>query len=115
MGGAAMAPRVESVRGRGFRFPGSDAGVYPPASTLLSSLGIPWNESFQQSHLQPHPELVLVSNVIARGNPELEYVLDERIPFRSMPRILEEFFIPGHHSVVVTGTHGMSATTTMLA
>ncbi len=115
IGGSAMAPLAGMLKERGFRVTGSDAGVYPPASTLLSSLGIPWNDSFQQSHLQPHPNLVVVGNVIARGNPELEYVLDERIPFRSMPQILEEFFIPGHHSVVVTGTHGKTTTTAMLA
>lgn len=115
VGGSAMAPLAGMLKERGFRVTGSDAGVYPPASTLLSSLGIPWNESFQQSHLQPHPDLVVVGNVIARGNPELEYVLDEKIPVRSMPQILEEFFIPGHHSVVVTGTHGKTTTTAMLA
>ena len=115
VGGSAMAPLAGMLKERGFRVTGSDAGVYPPASTLLSSLGIPWNDSFQQSHLQPHPDLVVVGNVIARGNPELEYVLDEKIPFRSMPQILEEFFIPGHHSVVVTGTHGKTTTTAMLA
>ncbi len=115
VGGSAMAPLAGMLKERGFRVTGSDAGVYPPASTLLSSLGIQWHESFQQSHLQPHPDLVVVGNVIARGNPELEYVLDEKIPYRSMPQILEEFFIPGHHSVVVTGTHGKTTTTAMLA
>jgi UDP-N-acetylmuramate: L-alanyl-gamma-D-glutamyl-meso-diaminopimelate ligase len=115
VGGSAMAPLAGMLKERGFRVTGSDAGVYPPASTLLSSLGIQWNESFQQSHLQPRPDLVVVGNVIARGNPELEYVLDEKIPYRSMPQILEEFFIPGHHSIVVTGTHGKTTTTAMLA
>ena len=115
VGGSAMAPLAGMLKERGFRVTGSDAGVYPPASTLLSSLGIHWNESFQQAHLQPHPDLVVVGNVIARGNPELEYVLDEKIPCRSMPQILEEFFIPGHHSIVVTGTHGKTTTTAMLA
>jgi UDP-N-acetylmuramate: L-alanyl-gamma-D-glutamyl-meso-diaminopimelate ligase len=115
VGGSAMAPLAGMLKERGFRVTGSDAGVYPPASTLLSSLGIPWNDSFHESHLRPHPDLVVVGNVIARGNPELEYVLDEKIAFRSMPQILEEFFIPGRHSIVVTGTHGKTTTTAMLA
>jgi UDP-N-acetylmuramate: L-alanyl-gamma-D-glutamyl-meso-diaminopimelate ligase len=59
--------------------------------------------------------LVVVGNIIARGNPELEEVLDCKIPYRSMPEILEEIFLPGKHSIVVSGTHGKTTTTAMLA
>jgi len=115
IGGSAMAPLAGMLRERGFRITGSDSGVYPPASTLLSSLGISFHDSFHESHLQPHPDLVVVGNVICRGNPELEYVLDSSIPYFSMPRVLEEFFLPGKHSIVISGTHGKTTTTAITA
>lgn len=113
--GAAMAPVAGMLKERGYHVTGSDANVYPPASTLLSSLGIPWKEGFSEENLKPAPDLVVIGNVIARGNPELEYVLDEKIPYKSMAGVLEEFFIPGHRSLVVAGTHGKTTTTAMLA
>ena len=110
-----MAPLAGMLRESGYRVTGSDSGVYPPASTLLESLGIPFNDTFNAAHLKPAPELVVIGNIIARGNPELEEVLDRKIPYRSMPEILEEVFLPGRHSIVVSGTHGKTTTTAMLA
>jgi UDP-N-acetylmuramate: L-alanyl-gamma-D-glutamyl-meso-diaminopimelate ligase len=115
IGGSAMAPLAGMLRERGFRVTGSDSGVYPPASTLLENLGISYFSTFDGAHLQPAPDLVIVGNIIARGNPELEEVLDRKIPYRSMPEILEEVFLPGQHSIVVSGTHGKTTTTAMLA
>ena len=65
--------------------------------------------------MQPAPDLVVIGNIMARGNPELEYVLNEKIPYCSMPALLEREFIPGHTSIVVAGTHGKTTTTAMLA
>jgi UDP-N-acetylmuramate: L-alanyl-gamma-D-glutamyl-meso-diaminopimelate ligase len=113
--GAAMAPVAGMLWDRGFQVTGSDVNVYPPASTLLDSLGIRWNEGFRQENLQPPPDLAVVGNIVARGNPEIEYVLDEKIQYCSMPQLLEEYFIPGHTSIVVAGTHGKTTTTAMLA
>jgi UDP-N-acetylmuramate: L-alanyl-gamma-D-glutamyl-meso-diaminopimelate ligase len=115
IGGSAMAPLAGMLREHGFHVTGSDSGVYPPASTLLESLGIPYFHSFDAAHLTPAPDLVIVANIIARGNPELEETLDRRIPCRSMPEILEEVFLPGKHSIVVSGTHGKTTTTALLA
>jgi UDP-N-acetylmuramate: L-alanyl-gamma-D-glutamyl-meso-diaminopimelate ligase len=115
IGGSAMAPLAGMLREHGFRVTGSDSGVYPPASTLLESLGISFFHTFDAAHLRPAPDLVVVGNIIARGNPELEEVLDKRIPYRSMPEMLEEVFLPGKHSIVVSGTHGKTTTTAMLA
>ncbi|HUE57606.1 MAG TPA: UDP-N-acetylmuramate:L-alanyl-gamma-D-glutamyl-meso-diaminopimelate ligase [Candidatus Udaeobacter sp.] len=115
IGGSAMAPLAGMLREQGFRVTGSDSGVYPPASTLLDSLGISFHNSFDPRHVQPKPDLVIIGNVIARGNPELEEVLDRKMPYRSMPEILEEIFLPGKHSIVVSGTHGKTTTTAMLA
>jgi UDP-N-acetylmuramate: L-alanyl-gamma-D-glutamyl-meso-diaminopimelate ligase len=87
--GSAMSPLAGMLREHGYRVTGSDSGVYPPASTFLESLGISYFNEFDATHLQPTPDLVVVGNVIARGNPELEEVLDRKIPHRSMPEILE--------------------------
>ena len=113
--GAAMAPVAGMLKERGFDVTGSDKGVYPPASTLLTSLGIPWNEGFSEENLRPAPDLAVIGNAISRGNPELECILDEKIPYCSMPQVLEKYFIPGHTSIVVAGTHGKTTTTAMLA
>jgi UDP-N-acetylmuramate: L-alanyl-gamma-D-glutamyl-meso-diaminopimelate ligase len=113
--GAAMAPVAGMLCERGFHVTGSDVNVYPPASTLLDSLGIRWNEGFREENLRPRPDLAVVGNIIARGNLEIEYVLDQRIPYCSMPQLLEQYYIPGHTSIVVAGTHGKTTTTAMLA
>ena len=110
-----MAPVAGMLKERGFHVTGSDVNVYPPASTLLDSLGIRWNEGFREENLQPAPDLCVVGNVIARGNPEIEYILDEKLPYCSMPQLLEEYFIPNHTSIVIAGTHGKTTTTAMLA
>jgi UDP-N-acetylmuramate: L-alanyl-gamma-D-glutamyl-meso-diaminopimelate ligase len=110
-----MAPLAGMLRESGFRVTGSDSGVYPPASTLLDSLGIAYFSSFDAAHLKPMPDLVIVGNIIARGNPELEETLERKIPYRSMPEILEEVFLPAKHSIVISGTHGKTTTTAMLA
>jgi UDP-N-acetylmuramate: L-alanyl-gamma-D-glutamyl-meso-diaminopimelate ligase len=115
IGGSAMAPVAGMLKERGFRVTGSDVNVYPPASTLLGSLCIPWNEGFREENLKPAPDLAVIGNANSRGNPEVEYILDQKIPYCSMPQLIEDYFIPGHTSVVVSGTHGKTTTTAMLA
>jgi UDP-N-acetylmuramate: L-alanyl-gamma-D-glutamyl-meso-diaminopimelate ligase len=115
IGGAAMAPLAGMLAERGYEVTGCDAGVYPPASTLLKSLGIQWKEGFREEHLSPAPDLVVIGNAASRGNPEVEFVLDHKIPYRSLPEVLKEFFLPGHDSIVASGTHGKTTTTAMLA
>jgi UDP-N-acetylmuramate: L-alanyl-gamma-D-glutamyl-meso-diaminopimelate ligase len=113
--GSAMAPVAGMLKERGFRVSGSDVNVYPPASTLLDSLGIAWNEGYRAENLTPVPDLAVIGNAISRGNPEVERILDEKIPYCSMPRIIEDTFLPGRDSIVVAGTHGKTTTTAMLA
>jgi UDP-N-acetylmuramate: L-alanyl-gamma-D-glutamyl-meso-diaminopimelate ligase len=115
IGGAAMAPLAGMLAESGHRVTGSDAGVYPPASTLLDSLGIRWTNGFNAANLDPAPDIVVLGNALSRGNPEVEAVLDNKIPYRSLPQTLEEFFLPGRDSLVVTGTHGKTTTTSMLS
>jgi UDP-N-acetylmuramate: L-alanyl-gamma-D-glutamyl-meso-diaminopimelate ligase len=115
IGGSAMSPLAGMLRERGYRVTGSDAGVYPPASTFLESLGIAYSTSFDVAHLTPAPDLIVVGNAISRGNVEVEEMLDRKLPHHSLPEILEEEFLPGKHSIVVSGTHGKTTTTAMLA
>ena len=110
-----MAPVAGMLKERGYHVTGSDKSVYPPASTLLQSLGIPWKEGFSPDNLKPSPDLAVVGNAISRGNPELETILDEKIPYCSMAQILEDIFIPAHTSIVVSGTHGKTTTTAMIS
>jgi UDP-N-acetylmuramate: L-alanyl-gamma-D-glutamyl-meso-diaminopimelate ligase len=115
IGGAAMAPLAGMLAETGHRVTGSDTGVYPPASTLLEKLGVKWHDGFREEHLSPAPDVVVIGNAASRGNPEVEFVLDRKIPYKSLPEVVKEFFLPGHDSIVVSGTHGKTTTTAMLA
>src|SRR3984893_14462587 len=115
IGGAAMAPLAGMLADGAYQGTGSDTGVYPPASTLLSSLGVAWKDGFREENVNPAPDLVVIGNAVSRGNPEVEYVLDRKIPYCSLPEAVKEFFLPGHETIVVTGTHGKTTTTSLLA
>jgi UDP-N-acetylmuramate: L-alanyl-gamma-D-glutamyl-meso-diaminopimelate ligase len=113
--GSAMASLAGMLQLRGYRITGSDAAAYPPMSDLLKELGIAIREPYAEANLSPQPDLVIVGNAISRGNVELEYVLDQRIPFRSLAETIQHEFLPGKESLVVAGTHGKTTTTSMLA
>ena len=110
-----MASLAGLLQFKGHRVTGSDQAAYPPMSDLLRSLKIPVAEPFSEKNLDPRPDLVIVGNAMSRGNVELEYVLDERIPFTSLAQVIHEEFLPGRESLVVAGTHGKTTTTSMLA
>ncbi len=113
--GTAMASLAGMLQLQGHSITGSDAAAYPPMGDLLAELNIPIHEPYAESNLEPRPDLVVVGNAISRGNVELEYVLDTRIPFCSMASILHDEFLQGRESLVVAGTHGKTTTTSMLA
>src|ERR1700744_5449469 len=113
--GSAMASLAGMLQTKGYRVTGSDAAAYPPMSDLLKSLGIAIMEPYSEKNLSPRPDLVIVGNAISRGNLELEAVLDQRIPFRSLADTIQHEFLPGKDSLVVAGTHGETTTTSMLA
>jgi UDP-N-acetylmuramate: L-alanyl-gamma-D-glutamyl-meso-diaminopimelate ligase len=113
--GTAMASLAGLLQLQGHRITGSDKAAYPPMSDLLRSLGIPILEPYSESNLDPAPDLVVIGNALSRGNPEIEYVLDNRIPFISMAELLREEFLTGRTPLVVAGTHGKTTTTSMLA
>jgi UDP-N-acetylmuramate: L-alanyl-gamma-D-glutamyl-meso-diaminopimelate ligase len=110
-----MASLAGLLQLQGHRITGSDKAAYPPMSDLLRSLGIPILEPYAEANLSPAPDLVVIGNALSRGNPEIECVLDRRIPFTSMAALLHEEFLPGRESLVVAGTHGKTTTTSMLA
>jgi UDP-N-acetylmuramate: L-alanyl-gamma-D-glutamyl-meso-diaminopimelate ligase len=110
-----MASLAGMLQKRGFQVTGSDAAVYPPMSDFLAGLGIPVAQPFAIENLHPRPDLIVVGNAISRGNVELEHVLDQKIPFCSMPQILRDEFLRGKEVLVVAGTHGKTTTTSMLA
>jgi UDP-N-acetylmuramate: L-alanyl-gamma-D-glutamyl-meso-diaminopimelate ligase len=113
--GTAMASLAGMLKARGLDVRGSDSAAYPPMSTFLASLGIRVMQPFSEQNLQPAPDMVVVGNAISRGNPELETLLDRRIPFVSMPQVLYDEFIRGRNSLVIAGTHGKTTTTSMAA
>jgi UDP-N-acetylmuramate: L-alanyl-gamma-D-glutamyl-meso-diaminopimelate ligase len=113
--GTAMASLAGMLKQRGFHVTGSDAAAYPPMSDFLRELDIPVAQPFDAKNLDPRPDLVVVGNAMSRGNVELEQVLDQRIPFCSLPQLLHDEFLRGKEVLVVAGTHGKTTTTSMLA
>ena len=113
--GTAMASLAGLLKLKGHHVTGSDQAFYPPMSDLLTELQIPVMQPYAEANLGMRPDMVVVGNAISRGNPELERVLDEFIPFTSMPALLHEYFLRGRVPLVVAGTHGKTTTTSMLA
>jgi UDP-N-acetylmuramate: L-alanyl-gamma-D-glutamyl-meso-diaminopimelate ligase len=113
--GTAMASLAGMLKQRGFHVTGSDAAAYPPMSDFLRELDIPVAQPFDAKNLDPRPDLVVVGNAMSRGNVELEQLLDQRIPFCSLPQLLHDEFLRGKEVLVVAGTHGKTTTTSMLA
>lgn len=115
IGGTAMASVAAAMQDRGFRVSGSDLNVYPPMSDFLAERRITVQQGYAEAHLAHRPDLVVIGNAISRGNPEAEAVLEHKLRYISLPELLKEFFIRGRRSLVVTGTHGKTTTTSLLA
>jgi UDP-N-acetylmuramate: L-alanyl-gamma-D-glutamyl-meso-diaminopimelate ligase len=115
IGGTAMGSLAGLLRAAGHTVTGSDENVYPPMSTQLTELGIRYAEGYGPGNLEPRPDVVVVGNAISRGNPELEAVLDSRLPYTSAAAVVKEEMIRGRWSLAVAGTHGKTTTTSLLA
>src|SRR6204780_1664254 len=115
IGGTAMAAVAAALRDKGFTGSGSDQGVYPPMSTFLAAKKIEVMPAYAEQNLAGKPDLVVIGNAISRGNIEAETVLDHKLRYCSLPELLKEFFIRGKRSIVVSGTHGKTTTTSLLA
>src|SRR5271169_910146 len=113
--GTAMASLAGMLKQRGHQVTGSDVAAFPPMSEFLASLGITVAQPFSEKNLDPRPDLVIVGNAISRGNVELEYVLDQRLPYQSMARVVHDEFLVDRERLVVAGTHGKTTTSSLLA
>ncbi|WP_043110159.1 UDP-N-acetylmuramate:L-alanyl-gamma-D-glutamyl-meso-diaminopimelate ligase [Polycyclovorans algicola] len=113
--GTFMAGIAALAREAGHRVTGSDANAWPPMSTQLEALGIEVMQGYDPAHLQPAPDVVVVGNVITRGNPAIEHVLDSGLPYCSGPEWLARHVLAGRTVLAVAGTHGKTTTTAMLA
>jgi UDP-N-acetylmuramate: L-alanyl-gamma-D-glutamyl-meso-diaminopimelate ligase len=112
--GTAMASVAAAMKDRGYVVTGSDQNIYPPMSTFLAEKNIPVIAGYNEQNLASRPDLVVIGNAISRGNPEAEAALEQKLRYCSLPELLKEFFIRGKRSLVVTGTHGKTTTTSLL-
>ncbi len=110
MGGLALLARE-----LGMTVSGSDANVYPPMSDQLAAAGINVSEGYEPKHLQPEPDLVVMGNAMTRGNPSVEYVLNKGLPYVSGPQWLSQHVLQGRWVLAVSGTHGKTTTSSLLA
>lgn len=113
--GTFMGSLALLARDLGHTVTGSDQNVYPPMSTQLENAGITLMQGYDRSHLQPHPDLVIVGNAMKRGIDAIEYMLNAGLPYISGPQFLADHVLQGKHVLGVAGTHGKTTTTTMLA
>jgi len=110
MGGIALLARA-----KGHKVTGSDQHVYPPMSSQLQQAGIELMQGYEAAHLQPAPDVVVVGNALSRGNPAVEYMLDEGLPYTSGPQWLAEHVLRDSWVLAVAGTHGKTSTASLLA
>ena len=113
--GTFMGSLAVLAKELGHRVTGSDANVYPPMSTQLEAQGIELLQGYDPAHLQPAPDLVVVGNAMSRGNPAVEYVLNQGLPYVSGPQWLADHVLQGRWVLAVAGTHGKTSSSSMLA
>ncbi len=115
IGGTFMAGIAQLAKTAGYTVSGSDHALYPPMSTQLHNLNIPIMEGYDPNLLDPSIDCVIVGNVIARGNPVMEYIMERNIPYLSGPQWLANNILHNRWVLAVAGTHGKTTTTSLLA
>lgn len=113
--GTFMGGIAQLARAAGHRVTGCDANVYPPMSDQLASAGIELIEGFDESQVALRPDLYVIGNAISRGNPLLEKILNDQLPYTSGPQWLGETILGSRHVLAVAGTHGKTTTSSLLA
>ena len=113
--GTFMGGLAALAREAGHKVTGCDAGVYPPMSDQLRALDIDLIEGWGADQLALKPDLFVIGNVVSRGNPLVEAILDAGLPYTSGPQWLSDNVLQGRHVLAVAGTHGKTTTTSMLA
>jgi len=111
--GTAMATLAALLKSRGYQVQGSDQQVYPPMSDFLVAEGITTFSGYSADNITADIDLVVVGNAISRGNPELETVLERKLRYCSLPEAIRDHFLWGARSVVLSGTHGKTTTTSL--
>jgi UDP-N-acetylmuramate: L-alanyl-gamma-D-glutamyl-meso-diaminopimelate ligase len=113
--GTAMGNGALLLRELGYEVCGSDENVYPPMSDLLEASGIKIFPRYDPSHLKDRPDLVVIGNAISRGNAEVEYILNEKLLYTSLAELLKNNVVQGKESIVISGTHGKTTTSALMA
>ncbi|XOV79634.1 MAG: UDP-N-acetylmuramate:L-alanyl-gamma-D-glutamyl-meso-diaminopimelate ligase [Aestuariibacter sp.] len=113
--GTFMGGIAAIAKSLGHQVTGSDKNVYPPMSTQLTELGIELIEGYDPQQLNPRPDMVIVGNAMSRGNPCVEALLNQKIPYTSGPQWLLDNFLKDKWVLAVAGTHGKTSTASMLA
>jgi len=110
-----MASVAAALQERGFTVTGSDENVYPPMSTFLQQKGIAIKRGYDAQNIPTDADVVVIGNALKRGNPEVEAILNRKLFYLSLPEVLKTYFLRGRHNLVVTGTHGKTTVTALLA
>jgi UDP-N-acetylmuramate: L-alanyl-gamma-D-glutamyl-meso-diaminopimelate ligase len=113
--GTAMGSVAAALRERGFAVTGSDENIYPPMSTFLEEKGIALYQDYRAENIPADADVVVIGNAMKRGNPEVETVLNRKLFYLSLPEVLKNYFLRDRHNLVVSGTHGKTTTTALLA
>ncbi|WP_414829331.1 UDP-N-acetylmuramate:L-alanyl-gamma-D-glutamyl-meso-diaminopimelate ligase [Alteromonas sp. H39] len=113
--GSFMGGIAAIAKSLGHKVTGSDTNVYPPMSTQLEALGITLTEGYDVAQFSPQPDMVVIGNAMSRGNPAVEYVLNRNLPYTSGPQWLLENLLSSRWVIGVSGTHGKTTTSSMVA
>ncbi|BCX48706.1 UDP-N-acetylmuramate:L-alanyl-gamma-D-glutamyl-me so-diaminopimelate ligase [Haloferula helveola] len=113
--GTAMGSVAAAMKRKGFTVTGSDANVYPPMSDFLRNEGVEVTEGYRAENIPADADAIVIGNAISRGNEEAEATLDRRLLYVSLPEVMKEHFLRGKRNFVVSGTHGKTTTSSMLA
>ncbi|MFT6794090.1 MAG: UDP-N-acetylmuramate: L-alanyl-gamma-D-glutamyl-meso-diaminopimelate ligase [Rubritalea sp.] len=113
--GTAMGSVAAAMKAKGYQVTGSDKNVYPPMSTFLEEQGVVISSGYKAEHIPADTDVIVIGNAISRGNPEAEEALNRKLLYCSLPEILKDNFLRGKRNLVVSGTHGKTTTSSMLA
>ena len=110
-----MGSVAAALQNRGYTITGSDQNVYPPMSDFLIKNNINVSVGHDENNIPDKVDLVVIGNAMSRGNVEVESVLNRKIPYTSLPELIKRYFLQGKRNIVITGTHGKTTTSSIIA
>ncbi|MEJ2360849.1 MAG: UDP-N-acetylmuramate:L-alanyl-gamma-D-glutamyl-meso-diaminopimelate ligase [Gammaproteobacteria bacterium] len=113
--GTFMGGIAQLAKAMGHHVTGADANVYPPMSSQLEAAGITLYHGYDTKQFKPEPDVVVIGNALSRGNPAVEYVLSRGLRYSSGPQWLAEHVLHDRWVLAVSGTHGKTTTSSLLA